>query len=670
MTRGIRTGGVTKVELSRRLGLSATNKLKLIDLLRLAVANNKITPDELRISTPTEESTIKCYLYSIVNDKNVREKLENYVVAASQLYTRGSLITNIIAEDIYGSIERHEDEEALPRYVPRDEQGELSDLWEFVEDDDAFKQCFLPERWPSGQRPRGPLIASVLEEFEPYLEYILPDWLSVMKTSGWDNAINRMYSKYHANIMNHMTVHLIRFVNAYIPRIQMDNGSTPELLVSLFKKPRPFAVHNDDYAFVMSLRSIVGVEVVTDYLPRKPEYNFDTFSLMMFLVKKGVTSGNYLPISTVGRKYCYMDAKVARFLLPALFKTKKTLLGRDPEVVDMFDLRPEDFRRRRKLLRQRLRRKYKNQSKKLRKKWMKLGCSNMPRDADVYSFETDGVGASVVIHRRVSLYERSNTEYVEEAPPMENPVQVGVDTGRAKLYTAAISPDPIKRPETVLFTRRRYYHEIKHHIRTRWENQRASHPDVKQAILEMALNRGKSNIVGYLESVVIHYDTLKAEYIDHMERALWTMRLFRLKKRSLDSAVQRIFDRGKGRPMVIGIGNGSFPCTGKGEKAMPTTQLTRAFLKARFRYKGRVKFLSINEFRTTMCCCACGSVTTAPMKNDGRRSGRLRSCTTCNEPNAKIRDRDVQAARNMLWLTQYEHLHCDRPWYLCRNQTP
>jgi len=669
MTRGVRSGGVTKAELSKRLGLSATNKLKLIDLLRLAVANNKISPEELRISTPTEESTIKCYLYSFVKDKNVREKMEQYVVAASQLYTRGSLIANIIAEDIYGGIERHEDDDVLPRYVPRDTNGELSDLWDFVEDEGAFKQCFLPERWPSGQRQRDPFIKSVLEEFEPYLDYILPDWLSVMKTSGWDNAINRMYSKYHANIMNHMTVHLIRFVSVYISKIQIHNGSTPELLLVLFKKPRPLILHDDDYAFIMGLRTIIGVEVITDYLPRKPEYNFETFCLMMFLIKKGVTRGNYLPVSTVGRKYCYMDAKVARFLLPDLFKQKRTQLGREPEVVDMFDLQPNDFRRRRKLLRQSLRRKYKNNSKKLRKKWMKTGCSNMPKDANVYSFETDGIGASVVIHRRVSLLERSDTEFVEEEP-MENPVQVGVDNGRAKLFTAAVSIDPIKPPETILLTRRRYYHEMKHNIHRRWDNQRANQPHVRQAIQDMSENGGMKNIVGYMESIVTHYDTLKTEYIDNIERALWTMRMFRLKKRCLDTAVQRIFDRGKGRPMVIGIGNGSFPCTGKGEKAVPTTQLMRAFLKARFRYKGRVKFLSINEFRTTMCCCACGSVTTSPLKNNGRRSGRLRSCTTCNEPNAKIRDRDVQAARNMLWLTQYEHLHCDRPWYLCRNQTP
>ena len=145
------------------------------------------------------------------------------------------------------------------------------------------------------------------------------------------------------------------------------------------------------------------------------------------------------------------------------------------------------------------------------------------------------------------------------------------------------------------------------------------------------------------------------------------MRLFRLKKKSMDTAVQRIYDRGKKRSFVLGIGDAKFASSGKGEKAMPTTQIVKAFCKAKYRHSRKTKVKVINEFRTTMCCCACGGITQGKMKQNGHRSSRLRLCTQCNESIDKLRDRDVQATRNILWLTQYEYQGLERPWYLCRN---
>ena len=78
---------------------------------------------------------------------------------------------------------------------------------------------------------------------------------------------------------------------------------------------------------------------------------------------------------------------------------------------------------------------------------------------------------------------------------------------------------------------------------------------------------------------------------------------------------------------------------------------------------------SIDEFRTTMCCCACGAVTQAAWVNNKgvrARSLRLRSCTTC-ETASKLRDRDVQGARNILWVTMYEYYGLERPGYLSRS---
>ena len=130
------------------------------------------------------------------------------------------------------------------------------------------------------------------------------------------------------------------------------------------------------------------------------------------------------------------------------------------------------------------------------------------------------------------------------------------------------------------------------------------------------------------------------------------------------------------RPLVIGVGAAGFSANGRGgELPAPTSELSKAFVRAikRVRATGRhVVTLSPDEFRTTMCCCACGAVTRPPVVRRWRRdretremiaedgpSRRLRCCTSC-EITGKLRDRDVQGARNILWLT-YARICRERP---------
>jgi hypothetical protein len=154
------------------------------------------------------------------------------------------------------------------------------------------------------------------------------------------------------------------------------------------------------------------------------------------------------------------------------------------------------------------------------------------------------------------------------------------------------------------------------------------------------------------------------------------MRLYRLKKRSLDTYVGKIFKLGKNRPFVVGLGDATFASSGRGELSMPTCQIGKAFLKAKRKHNHRVILQEIDEFRTTKCCCACSGETTSKVKANGRlaeaaapcaprkNSMRLRLCTNCNDSIVKLRDRDVQAARNILWLrvsrTQHEFFGCAR----------
>jgi hypothetical protein len=170
------------------------------------------------------------------------------------------------------------------------------------------------------------------------------------------------------------------------------------------------------------------------------------------------------------------------------------------------------------------------------------------------------------------------------------------------------------------------------------------------------------------------------------------MRLFRKKRGSIDRAATKLVQtavRPDGvkesldRPLIVGIGSADFPCNGRrGELAAPTDKLLAALKLAfdRERRCGRVVVVHpLDEFRSTMCCCACGVVCDVPMVRHRRRfggdavilderSGRLRSCTQCGVENIpKLRDRDIQAARNLLWCVVALYHGAPRPEYMDRS---
>ena len=669
MTRGVKVGIVTVKTLKELLGLPKSNKTLLPELLRLARINNLISNEEFDKTSPTRNVVVKCYLYSVIENKRQRDQVEKYVIAYSKLYSRGSFIANLIALDKFGVI--NGPDAIVRRYI---ESKNISEpFFDFIETKNStLKQCFLHERWPSSKQERIADITTVLPLLQVEMSRLCPNWLDIMSVSGWDNAISNMYTKFRANLENHIVVHLPQSLNLYLERVEIEKGTHRPLLKQLFFKGlRPFSeCHNNDYINIINLRKAVGQghSRLHYNMYKKFFYTADTFDLSIFL-KKSLGHESYFPISILGRKYAYIDHKIASFLLRD--RTSKTL-------ANILHFTPQKFDKKRKQLRKRLRQKYnssgksmqeKKKFKKLREKWFRTGASKFPK-GEFDSIETDGVGLSMVIklpiHNNKST---SDTVPIQDQVIdmfMDKPVRIGIDTGRAKLFTAAISTSPTMKPKSLMFTRGKYYYEIKNKIRERWEHSRTNVPDVQNAIALLSLHSKILDLPGYIASVSENYDVLSTEYFSK-ERALWRMRLYRLKKRSLGRAVQEIFKAANKQPILLGIGDGGFPCTGRGEQAVPTTGLMVEIFKARKRYKNKVTVISIDEFRTTMCCCACGAVTEQPLTTKGVRSRRLRFCSQCNQINGKgLRDRDIQAARNMLWLVEMQHLGLPRPSYLCR----
>jgi len=680
MVVGLVKGQLTVAILKERLGLPPKRKACLKELLIDACKKNLLTAKEFELTVPKKESVVKCYLYSVITKPEYRSKIEDYVLAASQLFTRGSYIANLMALKRFGPVQRNE---VFPRFS--NNLANTKPLFDLMEEENSLlKQIFCPERWPlapvmlkskiknadgSNKFKNSALllteIKDILDENRVTMDNLRPDWEAVMSASGWDNSINRMYSKYRANIQVSLMNPIPALLKKYFHKVQMADDSFRPLLQGLIQRPlRPMECHNDDFEHIVYLRQYLGYGK-NQYMPRDFDYTDRIFDFVIGLKKLGVGGGTYLPVSDLGRKYSYIDMKITQGLFGTTAVNDKTF-------AEIYDLTKAAMKARRKKLRKELRQRYKNDKKKMKKRWGSVGIGSIPKGTSISSFETDGVGMSIVIKKPINIFQPDPPPPTTERLMMNDPVFIGVDDGRAKAFTAAISTKGYKKPAIQMLTRKKYYFEMKHNIRMKWERARAAATTVNQLL---SLHPKSTDFLGYMECANANLQTIKTEYLIDKGRALWRMRLYRLKTRSLDKAVQKLFDAAKGRPIVFGIGNAKFAPGGRGELSMPTTMLTKFFKKGMNRYikknnvvlENHVRFVSIDEYKTTQCCSRSGEQTTAPMTNSGRRSRRLRFSSFCQEQNGRgLRDRDIQAAENMLWCTQAVYYGYERPSYLTR----
>lgn len=802
MTRGCRKGFLTKETLIQRLEavlpeaqLDAASTSARV-LLGHAKFYNVVNDFELAETTEREETTMACYLFTHVESPLHRDAIEKYVVAASQLYSRGTVIANLMAIRRAGSIndEARASTAPRPRFDVAVGRGPIGDLADFTLGgadvrNSTLKQVFLPERWPTTV-PRNAEMQSVMDAYGLLIPR-LPDWDDVMKPTGWDNAINRMATKFLGNLKVHAKKNLLKAVIGYLGVAALHDDASRTAIVDVVKgRLRPLAVHDDDMAMVLLLRQVLGVreDDMSWHTPKETKvFSRDVLLLHFFLVRHGVQGRSYLPVATRGRKYCYMDTKIVTALFAEAGRRERRTekvcgkrrrstsrastagIAEAPSAAGIAEAPPvagiaeapsaagdaptqgdyhtvslgeflgitqRRFNDKRNALRSRLQREYRKKARaetpgkkkkifrRLARRWGMNGHGHLQKGARIDSAETDGVGLRLCVkcpidlrpfivaipppsnedacggaaaapssgkpHRKKAQKKKvlpATSGFVPVDPNVEHvkPVFVALDAGRAKLFSAAISRCACKKPSSMAFKRHRYYYEMGHHRNRRWELERmASVPLVQAALASLASSGGVGNCDdekwrAYLNASRENDNILHAEFVLDKERALWRMRMFRWKRRSLDLAVQRLLHAALvreriERPLVFAVGDAGFPSTGQGELPAPTSAIMVAFRRAlqRVSRSGRtVVILSLNEFRTTMCCCACGEVTTRPLVavhgQNGevvlRKSGRLRACTSC-ETTVKIRDRDVQAARNILWLAQAMYYGQDRPAYL------
>ena len=823
MPRGQRQGNITKENLVNRLrgklsedGIEKeklpTTRASLPCLLGHAIFYGLVSEHEISETVPRMETTIACYLRSILSpprESDFRSSspsplseidlIDNYVKIASRMYTRGTYIANFVAMYLYGERMPPSRE---PELVPVDAMDlgflgremvrydremafiQAKPLIDFLMPRDVrnsdFKQVFLPERWPTRAEPLNSTISDVLR-----CERLLPPepegWRECMNPTGWDNSINRMATKLHANLQVHCRAGLPKRTAEWLGQLDYEEVYDERTIVSmqqmLLQRLRPLTIDSRDYEMIVELRAVLGVDETdpTWYVPKTPPFTTEVIALHAFLTCYGIEARSYLPVARRSRKYTYLDVKIYDSLTSS--PLSMSMVGGDENerrrkrsgrgsgeggrsngdsccsrtLGDALGLTPSSFRDKRREIRGRIRQEISRRKQRrpnnpsidrLKKKMKKLGRGYMHPETIVNSLETDGVGVRLCARTPIDMKpfvkaffpekddggggcegsrrmyegnkkrgskrireEEEKTRVDEDKDRLyrirslekDPPIFVGIDSGRKKLFVAAISKEGYKKPKTYVFTRSRYYSEMRYWRHQSWSEAQVSRREVAGALVAISRGGGYRNCDlktwrASLRAERDHHDVLDEEFVEKPDYAIWKMRLHRLKRASLDRATGELvreatWDQSPRRLLLLGMGNASFSSTGKGEISSPTRAVTDALRRSLRRMISSTRSKSerkgygggrdgkieeIDEFRSTRCCCACGSETeSAPIQEEGTtmRSRRLRLCTECEPTAGKRRDRDVQGSRNMLWILQHEYYGGkeNRPWYLSRS---
>jgi len=331
MTRGLRQNCITKGELVRRLVESSDVPDVEIDdgaslprLLGHAMYYGLVTADEIVETVPRNETTLPCYLATVIPDEKDRSRLDRYVVASSDAFRRGTFILNRIAQQVCGPrlpggrVSSFD----VPVFRPRFEDGSevramqsFVGLFDYAKDitECGLKHAFMPERF-------GDLNAHIANAIST--DALLPGapagWRDVMiggNLSGWDNAINRMMTRFFGNVKVQAMKSVKKAIKGYMSVVPLHTPDARELLLdSTLFRLRPLIVDDADWAMAMAFR-LPLIDEPDLFMPKDAQWSKEVFLIHLFLTRFGVAERSYLPVGSMGRQYAYLDSKIASQLL-------------------------------------------------------------------------------------------------------------------------------------------------------------------------------------------------------------------------------------------------------------------------------------------------------------------------------------------------------------------
>eukprot|EP00210_Caulerpa_lentillifera_P004855 g4635.t2 len=534
--------GLSKKEIERRIltkekGFASTSWSKpqlLLKARRLGVISNR----EFNASVPYSYQTYKCYLWTLVKDTTIREKLEEYVQCHSKLYTRAFFILNLCTHDMVG-IDHARPQEYIPSNVfwsarkeeeaPRVSSIIYEKLFENESKTNMFlNQCYLPELYPTRCTQLDEYINICMQGYGDILGHLFPHgWQELMGRSGWISTSSYASIAMKTNVDLYIRQSVIRCAKEYVKVLQ--EGIDKKELFKLLNRPWPsqlsIGIKDEVVNAIKEVRRVIGMED-DSYLPKYANgVTVDLLDLHLYFARIGILKRPLMPVAPLNRKYATIDDRIAKFM----FNIKKEHLNdqdHDHPYLHSLGFSPQAFEDAQNSKRKMLRKHQGPNSKKIKKKWKAKGRINLPKNGVIRSILTDGVGLTLRlaspltmehIHEPVDKSikrkkdKNEQTKLVEESrheDGLRRPVFVGIDTGRCKLYCGSISKGGEVKPVVQVYTRKKYYHDIGHKRRMKEEEQKL------EQNVQLRLAREALGVVGQDNNIL---NFIRAQNLHHQE---------------------------------------------------------------------------------------------------------------------------------------------------------
>lgn len=645
------------------------------EIVWMVFDNGLISEEERDASFVKRYSTLPCYLQTHVKNEGLLSVLNTYVEMYSMLYVRGSHLINLMAL----AIPPIEKSVALPTHQL------ILPVW--LKDENCLKKAFLPERFIMRESIMHPDILNTYEKHKLLLAQLYPkSWKDLMCTSGWDNAINHMGTSYLGNVEVQVLTPLISRLKSYVEKIlPLHSNTNKKAFWEVLTRKQDLTnaetfkdIHSNDVEPLKDFREFLklpfGVNITdTVHYDKLSELSDFTWTLYNWLSHFQEKESSILPVATLGRKYSYIDHKVASYLIPKNIQTEmlKASNGIGSPLQQLFGLTTPQFNHRKQMVRKQIKKRLrdehdcKSKKNKLRKKWKNLGRGCLPRSATIKTISTDGVGLRLCLEFIPKEEERDATplKSFEELKQLQNEgaVCIGEDRGRVRLITSVDDNNKVQ-----MITRKAFYNAIRHKEGSAWEQMRMKDTVWGTACAELSKAGGFSNknIETWKASLKVYNEpeTFKAVYDEQLlnkVRSQKKMRCFRRKRAFMDQSIKKLFEaalpknKKNGKHIIYGTGDGNFSSGGKGEKSVPTTAIDiaiRRVVKVHNIYH-KIHKTMINEFHTTASCHECHKLMEKHITKFQKESFRYRKCVHCHpETNGTKRNRDVNAAKNMILL--------------------
>lgn len=675
-------------------------KERTADLVLEAYQQNLISDEEFKAMGCCEVTTVKRYLYSIVDDQPTRDLIDRYVVNYSMIYSAGTVVFNaflaycdslgLLASDQF--IKDITDQTVL-KYIILPFKSEISEV-------KAVCPC---QAFVDFWKLHG-----------PHLRKLYPP-VNELKFVSWDQPLNRMQCVLLTNFVTHVRYHFPqRFTKFLVANIKetfqlkdstrVVNGKKREILANddetlvIFKNKlyhlidtgKAQLVWQDEAEVIVTaippaiVEYVLAERLLVGVTPSQSLSRIENVSLSSTLLCKHIEMSKFFeeavmmkqhsiaPVSTPRRSYCYIDGRI----LEDLLVRNNLKLGGPPTLENVFKLDAASWRNASKLAR-------KKKSKRTRKYRKRQGIGRLPKTvAAVQSVSTDGVAISVAVY----TFPTKPDDCCEDKTCKHDTTPIHIisfDDGRVNLFQSA-QRDTNGVFHSTRLQASKYQMRAKIIKHREWEQQyRDANPELSKAYGDMSKGTWRtSRLEGILhmsDMVLVHYDALKRHHVVDKKHALWRMLLWRKKLSVMSRAyVDTIKKCGVSNDtkLIMAVGNAKFASTGKRgmecarHGGVPTNWKHKIMVRTLKNMGYEYLHIELDEYLSTACCYKCEHRLVDVHRQDGSVDRGLKRCLECSrrENTVKTRNRDLNAALNLWKVADCIMQGLERPEYLKRRR--